>query len=304
MLRPTVRLLTLASFILIAFSPLSAQAEKRMALVIGNSNYSKAPLPNAANDARLMANTLKAQQFEVFSYFDAGQKDMKRAVSTFTAALKQSGKDTVALVYYAGHGVQVKGENYLIPADANIEKEADVDIESVGVSAMMSALEHTETRLNIIVLDACRTNPFGYSRSAERGLARIDAPTGSIVAFSTAPGKAAQDGDGGNSPYTSALVGRLWRAGAQDRGSVQAGAHVGDRDDPRRADAMGIHLADGRLLSRGHAVATGKQSAAQLAALEGRAQERREAEWAKARGRHQAPRAGRRAAREQISRLP
>jgi hypothetical protein len=211
--RTIVRLLSLASLIFFVHSVLPAQAEKRAALVIGNSTYARAPLPNAANDARLMAESLKMQGFEVFTFYNAGQKEMKRAVTVFTSALKEKGKDTVALLYYAGHGVQVKGENYLIPADANIEKEADVDIESVGVSSLMSALEQSETRLNIIVLDACRTNPFGYARSAQRGLARIDAPSGSIVAFSTAPGKAAQDGENGNSPYTAALAKAFGQAG-------------------------------------------------------------------------------------------
>lgn len=250
-----------------------------MALVIGNSKYAKAPLPNAANDARLMADTLKAQQFEVLTYFDAGQKDMKRAVSTFTTALKAAGKDTVAFVFYAGHGVQVKGENYLIPADASIEKEADVDIESVGVSGMMSALEHTETRLNIIVLDACRTNPFGYSRSAERGLARIDAPTGSIVAFSTAPGKAAQDGAGGNSPYTSALAVAFSEPGLKieevfkkARMSVIESTR-GEQTPWESTSLMGDFFPAGR-------IAPNKQGAAQLAALE-EERKRREAEFAK-----------------------
>lgn len=201
--RTSVRILVLTAAAFLAFP---AQAEKRLALIIGNSAYRQAPLANAVNDARLMAGALGALQFEVFTYYNAGQKDMKRAVTAFTAALRDSGRDTVALLYYAGHGVQVKGENYLIPADASIEKEADVDIESVGVSSLMSALEHAEARLNIVVLDACRTNPFGYARSAERGLARVDAPVGSIVAFSTAPGKAAQDGQDGNSPYTAALA--------------------------------------------------------------------------------------------------
>src|SRR5262249_41234217 len=112
-----------------------------------------------------------------------------------------------AFIFYAGHGVQVKGENYLIPVDEQIRSEADVDIDAVSLSSIMSMLENTETRLAIVVLDACRDNPFGYARGGLRGLARIDAPAGSLSAFSTAPGKAAQDGPfGGNSPYTTALA--------------------------------------------------------------------------------------------------
>ena len=195
------------------FSAFPAQAERRVALVIGNGAYKTAPLANAVNDARLIAERLQAERFEIFSYYNASQKEMKRAVVEFTSAVRNGGRDTVAFIYYAGHGVQVNGENYLIPSDASIDNEADVDIESVGVSSLMSALERVETRLKIVVLDACRTNPFGYARSAARGLARIDAPSGSIVAFSTAPGKAAQDGEGGNSLYTSALAAALAEPG-------------------------------------------------------------------------------------------
>jgi uncharacterized caspase-like protein len=274
-----MKLLTLASFVFLILPPLSAQAEKRMALVIGNSKYVNAPLPNAASDAALMASTLQASRFEVLAYFNATQKDMKRAVSAFTTALRRSGKDTVALVYYAGHGVQVKGENYLIPSDANIEKEADVDIESVSVSGMMSALEHTETRLNIIVLDACRTNPFGYARSASRGLARIDAPTGSIVAFSTAPGKAAQDGAGGNSPYTAALAAAFSEPGLKieevfkkTRLAVIKSTH-GEQTPWESTSLMGDFFPAGRL-------APGEAGAARQAALE-EERKRREAEWAR-----------------------
>jgi uncharacterized caspase-like protein len=190
-----------------------ARAENRLALVIGNSAYKRAPLRNATSDARLMADKLRALKFEVSSYYDVGQKDMKRAATTFSSRLKESGADTVAFIYYSGHGVQMKGENYLIPIDENITVEGDVDIEAVSTSSLMSILEHAGNRLNIVVLDACRTNPFGYARSGERGLARIDAPSGSLVAFATAPGKSAKDGEGGNSPYTSALAQTLGEPG-------------------------------------------------------------------------------------------
>jgi formylglycine-generating enzyme required for sulfatase activity len=195
------------------FAALPAHAERRLALVMGNGAYKTAPLANAVNDARLIADRLQAERFEIFPYYNASQKDMKRAVVEFTSAVRGSGMDTVVFIYYAGHGVQVNGENYLIPADASIDKEGDVDIESVGVSSLMSALERLETRLKIVVLDACRTNPFGYARSGDRGLARIDAPSGSIVAFSTAPGKSAQDGEGGHSLYTTALAEALGEPG-------------------------------------------------------------------------------------------
>ena len=185
------------------------QTEKRIALVIGNSAYHRAALAHASNDARLLEAKLKELHFEVSAYYDVGLKDMKRAARAFSDALKQGGKNTVAFIYYAGHGVQVNGENYLIPVDENITNEGDVDIEAVNVSSIMSIIEHAETRLNIVVLDACRNNPFVYARSGARGLARIDAPSGSLVAFSTAPGKAARD----DSPYAATLAQELGESG-------------------------------------------------------------------------------------------
>ncbi len=182
-------------------------AKNRVALVIGNAAYKRSALANPVNDAKLMAERLKAQGFEVSASFDAGQSGMKRAVQTFAASLRERGKDAVAFIFYAGHGVQVKGENYLIPVDEQIKSEADVDIDAVSLSSIMSMLENTQTQLAIVVLDACRDNPFGYARGGLRGLARVDAPSGSLVAFSTAPGKAALDGpDDGNSHYTAALA--------------------------------------------------------------------------------------------------
>ena len=182
-------------------------AKNRVALVIGNAAYKRSALANPVNDARLMAEKLKAQGFEVSAAYDAGQRDMKRAIHNYAASLRERGKDVVAFIFYSGHGVQVKGENYLIPVDEHIENEADVDIDAVSLSSIMSMLENTQTRLAIVVLDACRDNPFGYARGGLRGLARVDAPSGSLVAFSTAPGKAALDGpDRGNSHYTAALA--------------------------------------------------------------------------------------------------
>ncbi len=222
-------------------------AKNRVALVIGNAAYKRAALANPVNDAKLMAERLKAQGFEVSAAYDAGQRDMKRAVQSFAAALRERGKDAVAFIFYAGHGVQVKGENYLIPVDEQIKSEADVDIDAVSLSSIMSMLENTQTRLAIVVLDACRDNPFGYARGGLRGLARVDAPSGSLVAFSTAPGKAALDGpDGVNSYYTAALAQAMAEPGLKIEG-----AHRGAREDRRRADAVGIDLAHWRFLSGG-----------------------------------------------------
>lgn len=193
-----------------------AHAAGRFALVIGNSNYSFAPLRNPAQDASLMAATLRVLGFDVSEYQDVAQRDLKRAVVDFGRKLEQAGKDAVGLVYYAGHGVQVNGENYLIPIGANIRDELDVDIEGVRASVILSALERAGNGLNIVVLDACRNNPFqSGTRAVRGGLARMDAPSGTLLAYSTSPGNVAEDGTGRNSPYTQALAQSMRTKGAK-----------------------------------------------------------------------------------------
>jgi formylglycine-generating enzyme required for sulfatase activity len=184
-------------------------AEPRVALVIGNSNYGAgfSSLPNPKNDAKLIEKALKSAGFDVQTVIDADQKRMKRALSDFGAKLAGLGKDTVGLFYYAGHGVQVNGANYLIPVGADIQKEADVDIEAVNADGVLQQMEFAGNRMNIIILDACRNNPLpGTKRSADKGLARMEAPKGSFLAYSTAPGGTAADGKGSNSPYSVALA--------------------------------------------------------------------------------------------------
>lgn len=212
MLRICHRLVTVLGVVLcgLTLSQSLARAETRLALVIGNSAYQHTSvLPNPANDARLMADRLTALGFSVVGgvQTDLDDRAMKRAIRDFTSALREAGRDAVGLVFYAGHGLQVGGANYLVPVNAQIEKEGDVAIETIDAGAMMAGLADAGNRLNIIVLDACRDNPYkGFSRSAARGLARMDAPTGSLIAFSTAPGQVAADGEGGNSPFTAALA--------------------------------------------------------------------------------------------------
>ena len=184
-----------------------AAAEERIALVIGNSAYRDNPLTNPANDARLMAATLADLGFEVIERIDADQKAMKIAIFEFGDRLEAAGKDAVGLFYYAGHGLQVGGDNYLVPLGAAIERESHVTIEAVGASWVLSVMEFAGNRMNFVILDACRNNPLTRSfRSATRGLARMNAPRGSLVAYSTGPGDVASDGDGANSPYTLALA--------------------------------------------------------------------------------------------------
>lgn len=188
-------------------TPGDAEAERRLALVIGNGGYSIGPLDNPTNDAALMAETLRIAGFEVTHHEDLGYRDMQRAVVQFGRDLRGAGEDTVGMVYYAGHAVQAGGENYLIPVDADIQDELDLDIQTLRIETVMRGLDSAGNRLNMVVLDACRNNPFkAISRSTSRGLAKIDAASGTLLAYSTAPGSVAADGSGRNSPYTAALV--------------------------------------------------------------------------------------------------
>jgi uncharacterized caspase-like protein/formylglycine-generating enzyme required for sulfatase activity len=186
--------------------PLIAAAEPRVALVVGNSAYPSGPLRNPANDAELMSETLRKVGFEVIERRNADQATMKRAIEDFGAQLEAAGPKAVGLFYYAGHGVQLDGRNFLIPTTAKIEREGDVEIEAVSADWVIAQMRYARNALNIVILDACRNNPFVRSlRSADRGLAIMNAPTGILIAYSAAPGSVAEDGEGRNSPYTTAL---------------------------------------------------------------------------------------------------
>jgi carboxyl-terminal processing protease len=190
-----------------AFS--AAQAEPRIALVMGNSNYGKeiGSLPNPVNDAALMARALQQTGFQVVKVTDADWKQMKRAIQEFGDRLTAAGPQATGLFFYAGHGVQVQGMNYLVPVGANISKEADVKIETVSADDVLEQMEFAGSRVNIVILDACRNNPVGRSvRSVSRGLAPMDSVRGTFIAYSTSPGSVAADGAGANSPYTAALA--------------------------------------------------------------------------------------------------
>lgn len=184
-----------------------AHAETRVALVIGNGAYEAQPLDNPPNDAALMAETLRDVGFDVVEEIDADSRRMKRAVRLFGRKLAEAGDDAVGFVFYAGHGIQAQGENYMIPVDARIEDALDVEFEGFPASTLLSTLRNASNRLNIVVMDACRNNPYkAATRSGGTGLARMDAPSGTLIAYSTAPGKVAADGSGRNSPYTRALA--------------------------------------------------------------------------------------------------
>jgi formylglycine-generating enzyme required for sulfatase activity len=193
-----------------------AAGEPRVALVIGNSAYGPdiGKLKNPANDARLLAETLRSLGFSVELVLDADQKAMKRAIKGFGAKLRAAGPEATGLFYYAGHGVQVDGTNFLLPVGAEVAAEADVEIESIAADDVMTQMQSADIAVNLVFLDACRNNPLARtSRSATRGLARLDAPRGSFVGYSTAPGDVSADGDGANSPYALALAEELRRPG-------------------------------------------------------------------------------------------
>ena len=208
---------SLALILLASLSTIGiAHAEKRIALIVGNSNYQTITrLDNPKNDAKLMAQTLSALGFTLVggsAQLDLDKPSLDIAVQNFGRQVQ--GAD-VALFYYAGHGVQVAGANYLVPISANPTREADVDFQMVDVNLVLRQMQGAGTRLNMVILDACRNNPFGARglRAAEGGLAQMRAPEGTLISYATQPGSVAQDGVDGNSPYTKALATTVRQAG-------------------------------------------------------------------------------------------
>jgi uncharacterized caspase-like protein len=186
--------------------------ERRMALVIGNSAYEAAPLRNPVNDARDLGDALRASGFEVTRLENATLRDLRTALRDFSEKLRRQGG--VGLFYFAGHGMQVRGRNYLIPVGAQIEREDEVEFESLDANLVLERLDAAKNRFNIVILDACRNNPFARAfRSSTLGLAQMDAPSGAMVAFATSPGAVASDGAGRNGLYTQHLIDNVQRTG-------------------------------------------------------------------------------------------
>jgi Caspase domain len=215
MMRWMVALLSLLNLAGAFWVP-TASAEVRVALVVGNSAYKNVSLlDNPANDARLLAETLRGLGFKLVG--DGPQLDLDKAA--FDNAVQSFGNQLqgadVGLFYYAGHGVQIRGTNYLVPVNANPTKEADVDFQMLDANLVLRQMEGAGTKLNIVILDACRNNPFGGQglRTAASGLAQMQAPEGTLISFATQPGNVAQDGTDGDSPYTEALVQTIRRPG-------------------------------------------------------------------------------------------
>ena len=178
-------------------------AEPRTALVIGNGAYGESPLRNPVNDARDMAAKLRELGFQVIERLDANRQTMRQALRDFEQQLRQ--QRGVGLFYYAGHGVQLKGQNYLIPVGVDIRQEFEIPDEGVDADAVLRAMESAGNGLNIVILDACRNNPFARSLGS-RGLTRMEGPVGTFIAYATAPGAISKDGTGRNSPYTQNLL--------------------------------------------------------------------------------------------------
>jgi uncharacterized caspase-like protein len=204
----------LAAVFLCAIGPASAQPdEKRVALVIGNADYAYAPkLNNTRNDARLVAQSLVASGFTIINggaQLDLEADAMRDAVRSFGRALDAN---TVAVLYYSGHGIEYQGENYLIPINSNPSPTDVYDL--VRVSDLMRTIEEKHNGMAIIILDACRTNSFPKGlKDLGGGLAQMQAPRGTLIAFATQPGASARDGAGGNSPYAKALADEIRKPG-------------------------------------------------------------------------------------------
>jgi len=190
----------------------AAIAERRLALVIGNGAYLAAPLRNPVNDVKDFGAALADSGFEVTRLENANLREMRSALRDFGDRLKKEGG--VGLFYFAGHGMQVKGRNYLIPVAAQIEREDEVEFESLDANLVLEKLDSAGNRFNIVIFDACRNNPFARSfRSSTQGLAQMDAPSGAVVAFATSPGSVASDGGGRNGLYSQHLIESVRRPG-------------------------------------------------------------------------------------------
>jgi uncharacterized caspase-like protein len=189
-------------------SAAAAGAENRIALVIGNSNYTDAPLANPVNDAAAIAKTLQGLGFKVILRTNASQSQMRQAVREFGDEL-HAGRG-VGLFYFAGHGMQINNRNFLIPVGTDIRREYEVEDQSVDAGSVLSMMQSARARVNIVILDACRNNPFARSfRNSTVGLAPMQAPAGTLLAYATAPGEVASDGAGANGLYTQHLLSNM-----------------------------------------------------------------------------------------------
>ena len=199
------RLSLILLVVLAGFQSLNAATKpSRIALVIGNSDYTVGKLKNPVNDALLMAGTLASKGFKVTTLKNATKRQMKEGIHKFTSSLDEQ---SIGLLYYAGHGIELEGNNYLIPVDAEIVGEGDVEYESINAGRILNGLKRANNGLNMVILDACRNNPYARNfRSSTRGLSRMQPTSGSLILYATEPGSVAADGSGNNGVFTTHLV--------------------------------------------------------------------------------------------------
>ena len=205
LIKPALLAVSLASFGVVAQAPLDV----RVALIIGNAAYVNVPaLANSTNDAKSMANIMRKLGFTVFDVIDGDKASMERAIDQMKDQLK--GKQAVGMLYYAGHGLQLDWHNYMVPVDVKLNSSADVPKQTIDIERVITTFKNSSTRMNIIVLDACRDNPFA-DKASGKGLAQLDAPPGTYLAFATSPGNVAEDGDeaSGNGLFTQYLIKEL-----------------------------------------------------------------------------------------------
>ena len=243
------------SLALCALSVSSALAAQRIALVIGNSAYRHVPLKNPVNDARGMTEALKDAGFQVTELLDANQRQIQRAILKFGQSLK---RDDVGLFYYSGHGVQVGGRNYMIPLGAEIEVEEHVEVEGVDLVRVLARMAGARNRMNIVIVDACRNNPFKQTfRYVTRGLAETPAPPDTYIAYAAAPGQVASDGFGANSIYTGALMKAIRQPGkAIEAVFKQVRATVLNKTSGQQVSWTSSSITDEFFFTEGRATAT------------------------------------------------
>ena len=240
-----------SAVVLAILSASSAAAEKRIALVVGNSAYQSIPrLDNPKNDALLVADTLGKLGFSLVG--GGAQVDLDK--SRFDSVVQSFGNQLmgadVALFYYAGHGLQLRGTNYLVPVTANPTRETDVDFQMVDVALVLRQMEGAGTKLNLVILDACRNNPFAGRglRASDGGLAQIRAPEGTLLSYATQPGNVALDGDNGHSPYTRALVETMQKQGLDVLQTFNQVGLIVKRATGNLAATVGLLIAHRRLV--------------------------------------------------------
>jgi uncharacterized caspase-like protein len=213
---PALRLAVVASALAVMSASAQAPLDIRVALIIGNSAYpGNMALVNPSNDAQAMADVLKRLGFTVVELRDGNKVQMSTAIAKASDALK--GKQGVGMLYYAGHGLQLDWRNYMVPVDANLKSATDVPQQTIDLNSVIDIFKAAGNRMNIVVLDACRDNPFGGTTSSAKGLAQLDAPPSTFLAYATAPGNVAEDGTEktGNGLYTQFLLQELKRPTAK-----------------------------------------------------------------------------------------